>query len=360
MEKKIFILWLALFGLSFVSKAQNGFKITGRLGGTLGGNLVLVANNAQGPVQLGQAVMVNGNFDFSGKVDGMMPAYILTDQQQPVATIMLENTDYTVVAGATGIEVQGGGEAQKIWNEFDAINRLVYQEQMKMQQEIRAAQASSNGMKMQALQEEFQKKMEEVGIKQGELFNKYKDSPVSAFMIATGMEQMDYATLKMFYDGLGVLAKQCLYGQIIARQMEKFKQVEVGAVPADFMGLTAKGDTVSLYGVEAKLKLVDFWASWCAPCRAEMPNVKKVYKKYRGKGLEIIGVSIDKTLDDWTKALQEDKLPWRNIIDPEGKIASYFQVKAIPHTVLLDAENRIIAKDLRGKELENKIAELLK
>ena len=65
MEKKIFILWLALFGLSFVSKAQNGFKITGRLGGTLGGNLVLVANNAQGPVQLGQAVMVNGNFDFS-------------------------------------------------------------------------------------------------------------------------------------------------------------------------------------------------------------------------------------------------------------------------------------------------------
>ena len=125
------------------------------------------------------------------------------------------------------------------------------------------------------------------------------------------------------------------------------------------MGLTAEGDTVSLYAVKAKLKLVDFWASWCNPCRAEMPNVKKVYKKYHEKGLEIIGVSIDPKPQDWLKALQDENLPWPNIIDPEGKIAAYFLVQAIPHTILLDENNKILAKNLRGKELEKKIAALL-
>ena len=294
------------------------------------------------------------------KWDEMMPAYILTDQQQPIATIMLENLEYTVVAGENGIEVQGGGEAQGILRQFDAVNNFIRQEQMKMEQEARMAQASGNQMKMQALQEQFQKAMDKAADKQSLLFATYKDSPVSAFVIASGMKQMDYASLKALYDGFGEAVKQCVYGQMIAQQIEVFKQVEVGSVPSDFMGLTAEGDTVSLYGVEAKLKLVDFWASWCAPCRSEMPNVKKVYKKFHHAGLEIIGVSIDQRPGDWMKALQEDKLPWLNIIDPEGKIAGYFLVQAIPHTVLLDENNVIVAKNLRGKELEKKIAELLK
>ena len=127
----------------------------------------------------------------------------------------------------------------------------------------------------------------------------------------------------------------------------------------DFIGLTDKRDTVSLYGLQAKVKLVDFWASWCGPCRAEMPNVKKVYKKYHGKGLEILGVSIDQKAEDWLKALETDRLPWVNILDQESRIAAYFLVQAIPHTILLDENNKIIAKNLRGKELEAKIAEVL-
>ena len=87
--------------------------------------------------------------------------------------------------------------------------------------------------------------------------------------------------------------------------------------------------------------------------------MKKVYKKYHEQGLEVIGVSIDQKPADWLKALQEEKLPWPNIIDPESKIAAYFLVQAIPQTFLLDENNKIIAKNLRGKELEAKIAEVL-
>lgn len=356
MNKIFFIVWLVLSGT--LATAQDMFKITGRLGGSLSGNLMLVVNGPQGAVKLAETMMVDGNFEFTGKVDAMTPAYILTDQQQPIATLMLENTEYLLAAGQNGIEVEGGGEAQKILNRYNAVNQMITREKMKMEMEAKQAYAQQNQMKLQALQQQFQKVMEEAGKQQNALFETYKDSPVTAFVIASGMQQMDYASLKTMYDNLGENAKNCLYGQAIARQIEEFKRVEVGSVPADFVGLTAEGDTVSLYGVQAKVKLVDFWASWCAPCRAEMPNVKKIYKKYREKGLEIIGVSIDKQPTDWVKALQEEKMPWQNIIDPEGKIATYFLVRAIPHTLLLDENNRILAKNLRGKELEKKIAEL--
>lgn len=339
--------------------AQEGFKIAGRLGGTLGGKLLLVTIGTEGAVKLDETEMTNGNFEFTGKVDAMTPAYILTEERKPIASLMLENTEFAIVAGQEGIEVEGGGEAQKIWNRYEAITRLVSREKMKMEQEAQQAYAQQNQMKLQAIQQQYLKVAEEAGTQQSALFKTYKDSPVTAFMIFTVMQQTDYEYLKELYDGLGETAKNCVYGQLIARQIELFKQVEVGSVPSDFMGLTAEGDTVSLYAVKAKLKLVDFWASWCNPCRAEMPNVKKVYKKYHEKGLEIIGVSIDPKPQDWLKALQDENLPWPNIIDPEGKIAAYFLVQAIPHTILLDENNKILAKNLRGKELEKKIAALL-
>lgn len=357
--KKLSILAVMLLGFLAIAQAQDGYKITGALGGTLGGKLLLLANGPQGLVQLGEAVMTNGNFEFKGQVDALTPAYIMTDQQQTIATLMLENLEYAILAGESGIEVAGGGESQRILNEYNAINQLIAREKMKMEQEAQAAYASGNQMRMQVIQQQFQKVMEDVAKKQSALFSTYKDSPVTAFVIASSMSQMDYASLKSLYESLGAPARESLYGQAIARQIEVFKQVEVGAVAPNFMALTSEGDTIALHATPGKLKLIDFWASWCGPCRAEMPNVKKVYKKYHDQGLEIIGISIDQKVDDWTKALQEERLPWPNIIDPQGQIASVYLVRAIPHTLLLDENNVIVAKNLRGKALEKKVAELL-
>lgn len=114
--KKI-VLSIMLVVCSFaVSLAQQGFKIRGELGGTIGGDLVLVSAGPEGAVKLDEALMVNGSFEFSGRVDSMVLAYILTAEQQPMATLMLENLEYTIVAGENGIDVQGGGESQKILN----------------------------------------------------------------------------------------------------------------------------------------------------------------------------------------------------------------------------------------------------
>ena len=110
-----------------VSVAQEGFKITGQLGGTLSGDLVLVVNDTAGLVKLDETLMVDGSFEFVGRVDKMMVAYVLTAEQQPVVTLMLENLEYAIVAGESGIEVQGGGESQKILNQYNFQDILRYQ-----------------------------------------------------------------------------------------------------------------------------------------------------------------------------------------------------------------------------------------
>ncbi len=357
--KKIGLSLLLVTCLLMVGMAQENFKITGKLGGTIGGDLVLAASGAEGLVKLDEAVMVNGDFEFSGHVEGLILAYILTEKQQPIATLMLENLEYMIVAGENGIEVQGGGESQKILNQYNAVNQVMAREKMLMEQEARAAYAQQNHMRMQAIQQQFQKVMEEMGAKQAELFRTYKDSPVTAFVIVSSMGQMDYTSLNALYGGLGEAAKNSLYGQAIVQQLAVFKQVEPGSVAPDFKGITSGGETISLHGIKAKVKLVDFWASWCAPCRQEMPNVVKIYKKYHDAGLEVIGVSLDTKAPDWLKAMKAEKMTWYNIMDEQNGIAARYLVRGIPHTILLDENNRIIEKNLRGKALEKKIAELL-
>jgi len=111
-----------------------------------------------------------------------------------------------------------------------------------------------------------------------------------------------------------------------------------------------------------KVTLVDFWAAWCKPCRLENPNVVAVYKKYHDKGLNIVGVSLDKSADDWKKAIQDDGLTWNHVSHIkyfQDPIARLYNVDAIPAAFLLDENGVIIAKNLRGTELEAKVAELL-
>lgn len=361
MRRFIVILWIIL-GANFVGLAQDSFKIVGRLGGSLGGHLVLVGRTSTGIVNLGEADMVNGAFEFSGKVDSLIPAYILTAERQPIAVLMLENFEYTLVAGESGIEVQSCSDAQRVWNEFNEINMGIQREKFKMEQEARVAYSQANQMKLKSLQEQCEKMMVAAVKKKRELLDVYKESPVSAFVIVSEMGQMDYGLLKASFEQLGEGAKNSSFGQLIMRQILQFQRVEVGSVAPDFKGVNVNGDTLSLYGTQGKIKLIDFWASWCGPCRQEVPNLCRVYKKYRDKGLEIIGISLDTERQNWEKAMKDEKMNWSNITDLKGwksEIVGLYCVKGIPCTFLLDEHNNIIAKNLRGRELEKKIEELL-
>lgn len=359
--KKIFLIILAV-GLSMAGIAQEGFKIVGDLGGTLGGKLMLVASTPKGVMKLGETEMVEGKFEFSGSVEGLTLAYILTEQRQPIATLMLENRDFLLVAGASGIEVQGS-EQQTVWNQFEAVTREVGRKKLQLEQQAKAAYAAGNQMQLQALQEEFGQFASAMQKKQEALLEEYSDAPAAACFVASAMEQLDYQGLSEWYGKLGETARVSFFGRIVAEKVETLRNLEVGGTAPDFRAATLNGDTISLYGTSGKVKLLDFWASWCGPCRAENPNVRKIYEKYHQAGLEIIGISLDNKKQDWAKAIRDDKLSWVHVSDLGGwqsELGRLYAVKAVPCTYLLDENNRVVAKNLRGKALQKKIEEMLR
>lgn len=146
--------------------------------------------------------------------------------------------------------------------------------------------------------------------------------------------------------------------------IKSMKKADVGSVAPDFSAQTPTGEILSLKEAMGEYTIIDFWASWCKPCRKENPNVVKVYNKYHDKGLNIISVSLDKESQKsrWLQAIEKDQLTWSHVSNLKGwkdPIAIQYNVRGIPATFLLDKDGNIIAKDLRGPALGKKIASLL-
>jgi peroxiredoxin len=147
----------------------------------------------------------------------------------------------------------------------------------------------------------------------------------------------------------------------LKNQLEQAMSLMVGGTAPDFSQATPDGDEMKLSDLKGKVVLLDFWASWCGPCRKENPNVVRLYNKYKDKGFDILGVSLDKTKDRWLKAIEADGLTWHHVSDLKGwqnKVAKAYGVSSIPHTILLDQEGKIIATQLRGRSLEQKLSEI--
>lgn len=143
--------------------------------------------------------------------------------------------------------------------------------------------------------------------------------------------------------------------------LQSIKDLEIGGTAPDFTQQTPEGEDLSLSDLRGKVVLLDFWASWCGPCRRENPNVVKVYEKYKDEGFEIIGISLDRSRERWLKAIEQDGLTWKHVSDLKywnNAVAKQYNVRSIPHTILLDEEGKIIARNLRGGRLEQALAEI--
>lgn len=139
-------------------------------------------------------------------------------------------------------------------------------------------------------------------------------------------------------------------------------QVKVDQMAPEISLPDVKDNAINLSSLKGKVVLIDFWASWCGPCRAAIPNVIKLYNKYKAKGFEVFGVSIDSKKIDWLKAIANDKIKYTQVMDKDGwnsAVAEKYGVSSIPSTFLLDKTGKVIAVDLDGEELENKVKALL-
>jgi len=203
-----------------------------------------------------------------------------------------------------------------------------------------------------------------------------KDSYITLLLIEQ-LSLSDAITLdqvKNLYNNLNTRIKDTKRGKLFLETIKKLEasqreneikqqKIALGQKAPNFTANTPNDKAESLYSNLGKVTIIDFWASWCGPCRQENPNFVTLYKKYKNKGLKIIGVSLDKEKHVWTKAIKQDNLDWLQVSNLqfwEDPIAVEYMVDAIPATFILDANGIIVAKDLKGAELDAKIAELLK
>ncbi|RZK21414.1 MAG: AhpC/TSA family protein [Pedobacter sp.] len=165
------------------------------------------------------------------------------------------------------------------------------------------------------------------------------------------------------YDLLSTEVKSSSYGKRIKTFTDANFNTGVGSNAIDFALADADGKIFGLKDFKDKYILLDFWASWCGPCRLENPNLIKAYKQYNSKGFTIVGLSMDSSKENWIKAVQQDGLVWKQLNDPKstnGKTADRYGVKSLPANFLIDANGKIVARNLRGAALEEKLKELLK
>ncbi len=144
--------------------------------------------------------------------------------------------------------------------------------------------------------------------------------------------------------------------------VDKMKVTAIGQISPEIEMPDPNGQMIKLSSLRGKYVLVDFWAKWCGPCRRENPNVVKAYNKYKDKGFEVFGVSLDRNKEDWIQAIQEDGLTWTQVSDLkyfDSQAANDYNITAIPFSILLDPQGKIIAKNLRGAALDKKLEEVL-
>jgi peroxiredoxin len=170
---------------------------------------------------------------------------------------------------------------------------------------------------------------------------------------------------EMVYNSLDKSLKDTKYGRSAAKYIASIKGKEEAAagIAADFTQEDINGAPVKLSSFRGKYVLIDFWASWCGPCRAENPNVVKAFDRFKGKNFTILGVSLDNNKDRWIGAVKQDGLNWTQVSDLKGwsnQVAQQYQINSIPANFLIDPKGKIIARNLRGKALEAKLEEVLK
>lgn len=363
------LLFALLAGITLAAGAQNAFtgsyRITGTTAQGANGDTILLQNRKANTTQI--ALLKDGKFTFEGTVQDTLPTCYISyhfsgNGARLMSTRLLLEPGEIKVDVDNDARISGAPCNEAISTLYDSIKVFVASNNQ-YEKIVRSATSTDEEKKnAQAKLDELKKQYPQI-IRYFVLKN--STSPVAPMLLAQFASIFDEAALKEIIAALPQTAQNNPQLLRIKANMVAKEQTAEGKKFTDFSQAAPDGSLIKLSDIVAKNKytLVDFWASWCGPCRGEMPNVVEAYKKYHDKGFEILGVSLDSKAEAWTGAIKTLGITWPQVSDVKGwdnAAAALYAVRAIPATLLIAQDGTILARDLRGEELQAKLAELFK
>lgn len=360
--------------LPVMAFAQDGtYIIQGKVGNYNAPAKMYLRYEAKGKVVTDSVKLKDGNFQFKGSVsNGPQNAYLMFNQAgtgpayKDYKSIFLEPGTLNVNSPDSVSKATINGPKTNMDNaRYDAQMKPFNDEQDAI--DAKAKGATPEQRSSDAFEKEITTSQKALDAKQAEANKKFiqdnPDSYISLEALEMYAYNADYKDIAPLYNGLSESVKHTKSGKEFGERLPKLKAIAIGAMAPEFTEADTSGKMVSLASFRGKYVLLDFWASWCGPCRRENPNVVKAYNKYKGKNFTILSVSLDRPngKQKWLDAIHKDGLTWNHVSDLQfwqSKVAGLYAVRAIPQNFLIGPDGKIIAHNLMGDDLEDKLAEL--
>ncbi len=388
MRKIISILLLSILFSACKSEQKqtperDGYIIEGNAPGVYNGirAYLEVPTDRGRKIALDTAIVMNEKFVFEGKTDYPEMVTLKVNSARGEISFVLENKAMTVdLVDAKNIQGSKviGTEANKALNLYNDKSNELTEKRFGISRQLRSVNKEDQNINVGELESALSDLTNEMKDYPFKFIAENKDNIFSVLLLKRLSESKnaDFDRIESTLNTLSDANKTSIPATILKTNIQTKKiennaiaATQIGAIAPKFSAPAPDGKLLALDDVKGKLTLIDFWASWCRPCRKENPNVVKVYNKYHKDGLEIISVSLDGTRSQkdpkaaWLKAIEDDKLTWNHVSNLQyfnDPVARSYNIKSIPATFLLDENGTIVAKNLRGDALEKAVAEHLK